>query len=89
MLELTEEQIQEAEKRSKFIKAVNSGDCEVIEIGNLFSDCYIVGERKEDAAKWLKNHTTTELLGDGAVDNIVKKIRKCEQMFEVTIGTLH
>ncbi len=88
-VKLTEEQVKAAEKRSKFIEAVNNGDCETVEIGNFFSDCYITGERKEEAAKWLKNHTTTELLEDGAVENIVKKIRKCEQMFDVTIGTLY
>lgn len=88
-VKLTEEQVKAAEKRSNFIKTVNSGDCEVIEVGNFFGDCYIIGERKEEAAKWLKDHTTTKLLGSSAVENIVKKIRKCEQMFGVTIGTLY
>lgn len=78
---------QEIQKRSEFIQEVKKGNCEVVEIGNLFGDCYVTGDKKAEAAEWLRKHTTVNLIGN--VDNTIKKMAKCEEIFNVTVGTLY
>lgn len=86
---LTEEEIRRAKKKREFIKAVRAGECEVIDIGNIFGECYITGERREEALKWLESYTTVNLLPASALDNIIKNMKKCEQLFGVTVDTLY
>lgn len=78
--------IQELQRKSEFIKAVNNGDCETVEIGDIFGECYVVGEKRVEAADWLKKHTSTNMIED---DRVFKKMRICEIKFNVTVDTLY
>ena len=75
-----------SEQFKRFHQAINTGNAECVEIGDVWGDVYVVGERKKEAAAWLESHTSV-LMTKGGYEKAAKVIGECAAKFNVLVGT--